>query len=181
MPTDSDGPPRAAIVVAVLLGVVAIGILLAIASTRAVRQVAPGPLAIASAPAPNADSPSCRALIGALPERLGDFERASVIQPAPAGAAAWHEPGGGDPVILRCGMDRPAEFVVGSPIQVVDGVEWFQLDDPHSDGSTWICVDRAVYVALTLPHRSGPAPIQSLSDAIARVMAPQPIKPGPPR
>ncbi len=111
---------------------------------------------------------------------MGDFERASVVQPAPVGAAAWRNPAGGEPVIMRCGMDRPAEFVVGSPIQVVNNVQWFQLVDPHSDSSTWISVDRPAYVMLTLPQDSGPTPIQNLSDVIAKVMPAQPIKPGPP-
>ena len=180
MPTEPDGPSRAVLVSAALLGLVAIGGILVLARTATSSQSPAGPVAIASVPAPNADSPSCRALSAALPGRLGDFERAAVVQPAPAGAAAWREPAGGEPVIIRCGMDRPAEFVVGSPIQVVDNVQWFQLEDPHSDSSTWISVDRPVYVTLTLPRRSGPTPIQALSDVIARVLPGQPIKPGPP-
>ena len=83
-------------------------------------------------------------------------------------------------MILRCGLGRPAEFVVGAPIQMVDDVSWFRLDDPDLERTTWVCVDRPVYVALTLPDGSGPAPIQDLSDVIERTMAQQPIRPGRP-
>jgi len=114
-----------------------------------------------------------------LPERLGDFRRVDTVQPTPPGTAAWRAEG--NPVILRCGLDRPAEFVVGSPIQQVDQVQWFRLDDADTGRSTWVCVDRPVYLALTLPTGSGPAPIQTLSAVIDRSMPAIPIRPGPPR
>ena len=44
-----------------------------------------------------------------------------------------------------------------------------------------VTVDRPVYVALTLPTRSGPTPIQALSDLIARTMPAVPIDPNPAR
>ncbi|WP_019696234.1 DUF3515 domain-containing protein, partial [Mycobacterium avium] len=101
------------------------------------------------------------------------------------GAAAWRTGPDSEPVVLRCGLDRPAEFVAGSPIQVVDRVQWFAVrPDPQSAGdagrSTWYTVDRPVYVALTLPSGSGPAPIQRLSDVIGQRIAAAPVNPGPP-
>ncbi len=74
-------------------------------------------------------------------------------------------------VILRCGLDRPAEFVLGSPLQVVDAVSWFEIVDQGR--STWFAVDRPVYVALTLPAGSGPTPIQEISTADREVVARQ--------
>ena len=71
--------------------------------------------------------------------------------------------------------------MVGTPIQMVDQVQWFRLADPDTDRSTWVCVDRPVYVALTLPTGSGPTPIQTMSDLIARTMPAVPVKPGPVR
>ena len=99
------------------------------------------------------------------------------VEPAPPGAAAWTADG--EPVILRCGLDRPAEFVVGSPLQVVDAVQWFELADQGR--STWFAVDRPVYVALTLPQGSGPTPIQEISDVIAKSLGAKPIDPAPAR
>jgi hypothetical protein len=98
-----------------------------------------------------------------------------VVQPAPVGAAAWQPAGAGDPVVLRCGLERPADFVVGSPIQVVDRVQWFDVSQDQR--STWYTVDREVYVALTLPQGSGPTPIQQLSELIDRLMPARPINP----
>lgn len=181
---DNDlGPPRAVLIAAVVLAVVAIGVILAIAATR---QAPPPPVALPAAPAPHAADAPCRALAGALPQRLGNYQRTTLVQPAPEGAAAWRAGPDGEPVVLRCGLDRPGEFVVGSPIQVVDRVQWFEVaagqqsaGDPGR--STWYAVDRPVYVALTLPSGSGPAPIQQLSDVIDRTIAAVPINPGPAR
>jgi Protein of unknown function (DUF3515) len=80
-------------------------------------------------------------------------------------------------VILRCGLDRPAEFVIGSPLQVVDAVQWFEVADQGR--STWFAVDRPVYIALTLPQGSGPAPIQGISEVIANSLPAKPIDPAP--
>lgn len=169
-----DGPPRAVLIAALVLAVGAIGVVLAIAATRHPQLQ---PVAIPAAPAPQAQDPACRALLEALPSRLGDYQRAPAVPPAPDGAAAWRAGHDGEPVVLRCGLDRPADFVVGSPIQVVDRVQWFQVRD--SDLSTWYTVDRPVYVALTLPPGSGPTPIQQLSDLIDQAMPAVPIRPAP--
>jgi Protein of unknown function (DUF3515) len=177
------GPPRALLIVAVALGVVAIGAILVIAATR---QAPPQPVVLPTVPAPQATDPACRALVDSVPHRLGDYQRASLTQPAPPGAAAWRTGAGGEPVVLRCGLDRPADFVVGSPIQVVDRVQWFEVAaEQQSAGeagrSTWYTVDRPVYVALTLPSGSGPTPIQQLSEVIDRTIAAVPINPAPAR
>lgn len=174
----SDGPPRAVLIAAI---VVAIGAIIAILVFAALRQNPPGqqPVAIASAPAPKADSTECRSLLDALPEQLGDFRRAPAAEPAPAGAAAWQASPETEPVVLRCGVDRPAEFVVGTPLQVVDTVQWFRVAD--EERSTWFAVDRAVYVALTSPPGSGPTPIQEISEVLAKALPAKPIDPAPVR
>jgi hypothetical protein len=173
-----DGPPRALMIAAI---VVAAGAIIGILVFAALRQAPPEqrPVAIASVPAPKADSAECRALLDALPNELGDYRRAAAADPAPAGAAAWQATPDGEPVILRCGLDRPGEFVVGSPIQVVDAVQWFELSDQGR--STWFAVDRPVYVALTLPQGSGPTPIQTISEVIAKSLPAKPIDPAPVR
>jgi hypothetical protein len=169
-----DGPPRALLIAAIVVAAAAIIGILVVA---VLRQSPPGqqPVAIASVPAPKGDSAECRAVLGALPDQLGEYRRAPAAQPAPQGAAAWTA--GGEPIILRCGLDRPAEFVVGSPLQVVNEVQWFELTDQGR--STWFAVDRAVYVALTLPQGSGPTPIQEISDVITKSLPAKPIDPAP--
>ena len=178
-----DGPPRALMIVAI---VVAVGAIVAILIVAALRQspAVESPVAIVSVPAPQADSADCRTLVDALPEQLGDLHRAAVADPAPAGAAAWRAAPDAEPVILRCGLDRPAEFVLGSPLQVVDAVSWFRVgEQPDADQgrNTWFAVDRPVYVALTLPAGSGPTPIQEISRLIAKALPAKAVDPAPAR
>lgn len=172
-----DGPPRALLITALAVAVAAVVGVLAIALFN--RAPTP-PVVITAVPAPAAESTECRALLATLPEELGTYRRAVPADPAPAGTAAWRGADGPEPVILRCGLDRPAEFVVGTPVQMVDDVAWFRLSDATTRRTTWLCVDRPVYVALTLPEGSGPAPIQTMSDVIARTMPAIPIRPGKP-
>ena len=175
-----DGPPRALLIAAIA---VAVGAVVAVLVDRgaAARRPSSEPVPIASVPAPKADSPECRALMDALPEQLGDYRRAPAADPAPPGAAAWQAAPDAEPVILRCGLDRPAEFVVGAPIQVVDAVQWFEVTEAgrHRQAQHWFAVDRPVYIALTLPSGSGPTPIQEISEAIAKTMPAKPIDPAP--
>lgn len=172
---ERDGPPRAVLVAALLIAVAAAVAVLAIAAHRSSSP----PVPVAAVRAPHADAQPCKDLLAALPDRLGDYRRTDVAFPAPPGAAAWRTGPGTEPVILRCGLDRPDEFVVGSPLQMVDDVSWFRVGE--ADRTTWFAVDRSVYVALTLPTDSGPAPIQNLSQAIAKALPVQPIDPAPPR
>ncbi len=176
--TSGDGPPRSLLIAAVAVAVAAIIAVLVIAAVRQLpEQLQPVP--IPSIPAPRAESHECGALMAALPESLGDYRRAPAVEPAPAGVAAWQAAPDAEPVILRCGLERPAEFVVGAPIQVVDAVQWFEVTDEGR--STWFAVDRGVYIALTLPGGSGPTPIQEISDVIARTLPAEPIEPAPAR
>lgn len=186
MASDSgaDGPPLALIITALIITVAAIATVFAFATSS--PRTPSAPVVIGAVPAPQAESAECGALLNALPDQLGDYSRATTADPTPRGAAAWRADG--EPVVLRCGIGRPAEFVVGSPIQVVDDVQWFRIDDrpgDHPDDrmglSTWLCVDRPVYIALTLPGGSGPAPIQALSGAIDRSMPAVAIRPAPAR
>jgi hypothetical protein len=172
--TDSDGPPRAALIAALAVAATAVVGLLVIAALRQTPP-RPAPVAIAAAPAPDADGDACHTLLAGLPDALGDYHRAHAVEPVPAGAAAWQDDGGAEPVILRCGLERPDDFVASSPLQVVDDVSWFRIGDQGR--TTWVAVDRPVYVALTLPDGSGPTPIQLISGAVAKAMPA--VKPNP--
>lgn len=181
MNSQSDSPPRPLLIAALVVAVGAVAAVLVVAAVMQ-RPAAQTPVVIAAAPAPRADSPACRALTEALPAQLGEYSRAPVMEPAPAGTAAWQAEGRSEALILRCGLDRPLEFVVGAPVQVVDEVEWFRLADQADAGrSTWFAVDRPVYVALTLPAGSGPTPIQAISTTISEVLPSTPADPAPAR
>ncbi|TRW81411.1 DUF3515 domain-containing protein [Mycolicibacterium sp. 018/SC-01/001] len=183
--TVSDGPPRSALVAAVVLAVGAVVATLVVAAVTQ-RKHGPAPVAVSAVPAPGADGPDCARLVGSLPDQLGDYWRAPLVEPAPAGAAAWQRDDAGEAVVLRCGVERPADFVVGAPLTVVDAVSWFRVQDTaqpdqDADRATWFAVDRPVYVALTLPPGSGPDAIQTVSTAVAAALPARPVDPGPAR
>ncbi|WP_044476007.1 DUF3515 domain-containing protein, partial [Rhodococcus aetherivorans] len=162
-----------ALPVALLIGIV-------VAAVLANRTPELAPVALGPVVAPQAESPECAALLGALPEEVGDLRRAELTDPAPVGAAAW-QPVEGEPVVLRCGLERPAEFDQAAALQVVDGVQWFEVSGAAEgiDASTWFVVDRPVYVALTVPNGSGPTPLQTISAAVTQSLPQQPIDPAP--
>lgn len=137
-----------------------------------------GPLALAGVPAPAAGSPECGALLAALPATLpgknAALARAELAEPTPPGTAAWI----GDvsrPVVLRCGLDRPAELTPTAQLRLVSGVRWLPVE--ATDGTTtWYLVDRPVYVALTVPADAGTGPLQDVSAVAGRVLTPVPIR-----
>lgn len=164
------------LIAALVIAVATVGVIFGIATNR---KPADTPVAISSAPAPHAGDPACHALLNAVPDQLGDYRRATAADPVPQSTAAWRTAPGTDPVILRCGLDRPGDFVVGTPIQQVDDVQWFRVADPASGLITWFAVDRGIYVALTLPQDSGPTPIQDISRVISDTLPARPLDPGP--
>jgi hypothetical protein len=137
----------------------------------------PVPLVPVSAPA--AGGPECTALLTALPADLtsgsGTLPRRAIADPAPLGALAWGP--GRDPVVLRCGMERPAELTPISELLDVSGVRWLEIKGDDAK-STWYTVDRSIYVALTIPDGSGSGPIQDVSAVIRTVLPPAKIDTG---
>ncbi|WP_406603534.1 DUF3515 domain-containing protein [Nocardia aurantia] len=187
--TDTDSPaPRtepphrsspALIATAIALPVALVAAVLVLA-VLARQNPAHGPLALGSVPAPAATGPACTTLLPALPATLGDYHHADLAEPAPPATVAWQS-ADGDPIVLRCGLDRPQEFDKAAALQVVDNVTWFALRDPAANTSsgTYFAVDRGTYIALTLPDHAGPTPLQEISDTIAKVLPARPIDPGP--
>jgi len=125
------------------------------------------PLALPPVEAPDSAAPACAALLAALPGELsrdaGTLPRRPLAEPAPPATVAWGRPQDG-PVVLRCGLPRPAELVPGASIVAVDGVNWLTLS--AADRDTFITADRSVYVALTVPRGLGSAPVQVVSDTL---------------
>ncbi|MGW4351554.1 DUF3515 family protein [Nocardia sp. NPDC004582] len=163
-----------ALPVALVVGLLVLGVL-------ANRHHSRDPLALGSVPAPAAAGPECAALLPALPDKIGDYTTAELVQPAPPATHAWQLPDGGDAIVVRCGLDRPLEFTKSSPLQVVNGVNWFELRDQTSGvtSGTWWAVDRGTYVALTMPDNAGATPLQEVSEAIKKAMPDKPMDPNP--
>ncbi|MGH3917098.1 MAG: DUF3515 domain-containing protein [Pseudonocardiaceae bacterium] len=144
--------------------VLVVGVLAAAAVVKGQR---PAPLLLPAAPA--ADSADCAHLVTALPQQLdggagGGLERRELAAPVPSGVVAWGEP----PVVLRCGLDRPAELRVTSRLLDVSGVTLLEI--PHSPASIWLVVDRPRYVMVTLPPDAGSGPLQQIAEVIAETM-----------
>ncbi|MFC9871319.1 DUF3515 domain-containing protein [Nocardia salmonicida] len=156
----------ALIATAVALPVVLIVAVLVAAFIALRAPVEREPLALGPVPAPAADGPACQALLPALPAELGDYTKATLAEPSPPATRAWQLPDGGDPITLRCGLDRPLEFNRASPLTVIDGVKWFQVRDEVGKTGTWFAVDRETYIALTVPDGSGTSAVQNVSDII---------------
>ena len=136
-----------------------------------------GPVALVSVDAPDARSASCTGLMKALPDTLPDsgktLHRLPIAAPAPPSAAAW---GGerGEPVVLRCGLPRPAELTPTAALREISGVQWLPIE---GDGATtWVVVDRPVYVVLTVPAGSGTGPLQDVSTATGVTLPARPVR-----
>lgn len=181
MTSSSAAPPRPRRTVTLIAAVAApVALLVAVLVAAVVMRQHPrsDPLVIAAVPTPAADTPACQHLLAALPERLGTRPRTPLAAPVPPGTVAWRLPEDPEPIVLRCGVTRPAGFTVAAELQVVDGVNWFEVRD-HRAAGTWYAVDRGAYSALTLPDAAGPTPLQQVSDIAAEVSPQQPLDPAP--
>lgn len=167
------GTPRWPLRIALVLALSLVtGVLIAAAM---VRNQPLGPLRLAVVPASSAGSADCAQLLAALPEKLdggalGGLQRRQLAAPSPAGAAGWGDP----PVVLRCGLDRPAELTASARLLAVsrtgggEQVEFLHVANP--DAGTWVAVDRPVYVVVTLPPDSGSGPLQQIAAVIANTL-----------
>jgi Protein of unknown function (DUF3515) len=165
-----------------VLGVVVVSRLFGVGSepgTDATGSPPTGPVALPAVPAPDAGSADCSTLLAALPATLpgnngAQLPRAELAQPAPQAAVAWNNPGS-DPVVLRCGINRPTELTPDTPdVRSISGVLWLPVD---GDGATsWYLIDRPVYVALTVPADVGTGALQDVSAVAGRVLPSVPLR-----
>lgn len=137
-----------------------------------------GPVALVPVEAPSASTAECTTLLTTLPKTLtsGETEltRLPIADPAPPGALAWGSKRA-DPLVLRCGLNRPGELVSTSGLREISGVKWLPVD---GDGAvTWFVVDRPVYVALTVPDRTGTGPLQEISEVVASSLTAKQVEP----
>jgi hypothetical protein len=111
----------------------------------------------------------CTKVLEALPEQLGDL-LPRVVHPKPDSlfVVAWGDPA----VILRCGVARPADLRPGSGdfAPQVDGVSFLEKDT--SDDNVYTTIDRAVYIELSFPKKSGSGELPLLASAIAKALPP---------
>lgn len=110
----------------------------------------------------------CAALAAALPATVAGAERRTVT-PATGTTAAWGDP----PVVLRCGVPRPAAFLPTSLVTTVDDVEWF--GEALTAGMLFTATGRTAYVEVAIPQDYEPAAV--LTDLARAVASADPVTP----
>jgi hypothetical protein len=130
------------------------------------------PLAVDVPPVTAEADAACPALMSALPLELAGEKSRPVRSNSPF-AYAWGDP----PLVLICGVARPAGFVATSGLIQIDDVLWY-VDDSDPDTVVWTAVDRSVYVQLSIPSSLDSASATELSDVLARVLPAQEPQPG---
>jgi hypothetical protein len=115
---------------------------------------------------------ACPGLMSALPLDLAG-ERSRAVQSSSPFAYAWGDP----PIVLICGVDRPAGFVATSGLIQIDAVQWY-VDDSDPDANVWTAVDRPVYVQLSIPSSLDSAAATELAEIIGKTLPAQQPQPG---
>ena len=116
---------------------------------------------------------TCPALMSTLPLQLND-EPSRRVESASPFAYAWGQP----PVVLICGVGRPATLGPTSGLIQINGVQWF-VDTSSADKVVWTAVDRPVYVQVTVSADTDSAPVTELSDVLAGALPQQAVTTGP--
>ena len=104
---------------------------------------------------------ACPVLMGQLPLELAG-ETSRLVDSDTPYAYAWGDPA----VVLICGVDPPAGYVVGASTIVISGVEWF-VDTSDPDVVVWTTVDRNVPVQVRVPVETDSATVTALCPIIA--------------
>jgi hypothetical protein len=126
-------------------------------------------LTVRAVPTPAAASADCSRLLSGLPGEIrtdtGMLPRRILADPVPAATVAWGGEDGATPIVLRCGLPRPPEGATG-PLRDVVGVDWVAVADDTPGSTTWVTVDRAVHIGLTVPDGFGEAPLLDVSRGV---------------
>ena len=110
----------------------------------------------------------CANLVDGLPTEIdGRTQRPVKSHP---GSMAWGQP----PVVLICGVAKPADYKATAQLTVVNDVTWFvqtQTDTSAygvpGDNTLWTAMDREVYIAVAVPNDvAGSAALAPISTAV---------------
>ncbi|WP_245177218.1 DUF3515 domain-containing protein [Geodermatophilus sp. DF01-2] len=128
------------------------------------------PLPVEAPPVPPEAEAPCESLMGQLPLELAGGQSRRVDSDSPY-VYAWGEP----PVVLVCGVERPAALEPTSPLIQINGVNWL-VDTSDPDTVVWTAVDRPVYVQVTVSADTDSAPVTALGPVINETLPRQPIQ-----
>jgi hypothetical protein len=107
---------------------------------------------------------ACPVLMGQLPLELAG-ETSRLVDSDTPYAYAWGDPA----VVLVCGVEFPAGYVVGASTLLISGVEWF-VDTADPDVVVWTTVDRNVPVQVQVPASTDSASVTALCPIIATAL-----------
>ncbi len=113
-------------------------------------------------PAPEGDvAQACSDLIDALPDALEEGARRAVEPDSPY-AAAYGDPA----IVLRCGVERPAEFRPTSELVTINDVDWLPVE--RSGGVAFYAPGRVAWVRVDVPsaYTPGTFALTELSDVV---------------
>ena len=130
-----------------------------------------GPVTVAAPPSSAAAARGCPAVISNLPVVLDGHKSRPAHSVSPY-VAAWGDP----PIVLRCGVPRPAAFVQTSTLTAINGVQWLAQRQPGA--MLWTAVDREVYVEVSVPAGYSGAVVVDLSAALIQALPPRRPQPG---
>jgi hypothetical protein len=117
-------------------------------------------------PGPSAEAP-CTALFQALPVQLEGADP-RVVRSASPYVRAWGDP----PVVLVCGVARPAGYSASSGLIQINGVAWY-VDTSAKDTVVWTAVDRSVYVQVRVPASADSSAVTDLTAPIEKALPAQ--------
>ncbi len=120
--------------------------------------------------ATSADAGRCATLMAALPESFEGFGTKQVD----GDTATWKGSDGGDPVTVRCGVDRPSELAPSSDCRRSTVCSGSSPTRSRTVGRP-MCVSITDYVALWVPVSGGNSSITDVSAAIGRVLPTGPL------
>ncbi|MDO4910021.1 MAG: DUF3515 domain-containing protein [Corynebacterium sp.] len=128
-------------------------ILLLIGVIIGVRQLNNPAVAVGTIDTPDASSQACTDLVNNLPKRVDGTRRSDILDPVPAGAAAWSSE-----ITLRCGVSMPTQYTELSSIENIGDIQWLTVTDetPGSDLRTFYTVNTTPIVAVTTNEGKDP-------------------------
>ena len=118
------------------------------------------PVPVASIPSDPATVEPCAQVLSQLPVQLTNLNPRIVHQTQ---AAAWGNP----PIVLRCGVGRPAALTPTAETVDVDGVFFVYMTSKTQ--TVYTAIDRSVYVEVTIPAKQDDV-LPPLADAIAAAL-----------
>ncbi|WP_235831299.1 DUF3515 domain-containing protein [Gordonia zhaorongruii] len=170
-PEKSTQLSPALIATLVVIPVVVLALFIAFAAVNYSNRPGDDPSPVEGyATAQGAGADKCPSFIDALPDTLGDYTGKSVD-----GTTVRWGKDDSEPIVVRCGVERPAELAPTSSLQVIDPVQWFMTDTVRGVGQAYVSVDHRPYIAVWVPSGAGNAPITDVSALVAKHLERAPL------